>query len=49
MRYLIIVKASAESEAGAMPEARREFERAAELTRSERERALLLARAADCQ
>jgi len=49
MRYLIIVKASAESEAGVVPAARREFERAAELTRNERERALLLARAADCQ
>jgi RNA polymerase sigma factor (sigma-70 family) len=33
---------------GRLPEARAEFERAASLTRNERERTLLLARAADC-
>jgi predicted RNA polymerase sigma factor len=33
---------------GRLDEARVEFERAASLTRNERERALLLARAADC-
>jgi RNA polymerase sigma-70 factor (ECF subfamily) len=42
------VRADMLARLGRMPEARAEFERAASLTRNERERALLLARAGQC-